>query len=215
MTVRRISPIILALASSLIFFSLPLSVAASSTPGSKCTKIGALAKSGTTSLKCVKSGGKLIWQKVVVARPKPRSTPASKTSPSPITSKSATETAYAIHVNSNQWSWEFSYSKTDTKANLSAAPSDWPVLYIPEGKLVRFTLTSADVPHGFSIPALMIDVKISPDAASHLEFTADKIGTYPGRCNISCGREHSAMIFTVKVVTPAEYLTYLSTLKTD
>lgn len=208
---RRILLIVLALTSSLVFFSLPLSVAAANAPGSKCTKIGALTKSGTTSLKCVKSGKKLIWQKAAVAQAKSTSTPAPKLSPA--TSKPTTQETYAINVNSNQWSWEFSYSKTDTKANLRAAPSDWPVLYIPEGKLVRFTLTSADVPHGFSIPGLMIDVKISPDAASHLEFTADKVGTYPGRCSISCGREHSAMIFTVKVVTPAEYLTYLSTLK--
>jgi cytochrome c oxidase subunit 2 len=52
-----------------------------------------------------------------------------------------------------------------------------------------------------------------PGVTNHLQFTANKLGTFPGRCNILCGREHSSMIFTVKVVTPTEYQSYLSTLK--
>jgi cytochrome c oxidase subunit 2 len=52
-----------------------------------------------------------------------------------------------------------------------------------------------------------------PGVENHLEFTANKLGTYPGRCNILCGRNHSQMLFTVKVVTPAEYQNYLDSLK--
>jgi cytochrome c oxidase subunit 2 len=52
-----------------------------------------------------------------------------------------------------------------------------------------------------------------PGVTNHLEFTAKKLGTYPGRCNILCGRNHAQMLFTVKVVTGAEYKAYLETLK--
>ena len=48
---------------------------------------------------------------------------------------------------------------------------------------------------------------------NNLEFTANKIGEFPGRCNILCGRSHSQMLFTVKVVSQADYEKYLETLK--
>jgi cytochrome c oxidase subunit 2 len=52
-----------------------------------------------------------------------------------------------------------------------------------------------------------------PDRPNQLQFTANKLGTYPGRCNILCGRNHAQMIFKVKVVTPEQYQKYLETLK--
>ncbi|NCV73895.1 MAG: cytochrome C oxidase subunit II, partial [Actinobacteria bacterium] len=48
-----------------------------------------------------------------------------------------------------------------------------------------------------------------PGVTNHLEFTANKIGEFPGRCNILCGRNHAQMLFTVKVVTPQEYQSYI------
>jgi len=59
----------------------------------------------------------------------------------------------------------------------------------------------------------MIQIQNLPGVTNELEFTANKLGEFPGRCNILCGRNHSQMLFTVKVVTPAAYDTYLETLK--
>jgi cytochrome c oxidase subunit 2 len=55
----------------------------------------------------------------------------------------------------------------------------------------------------------MIQMQNLPGVTNHLEFSANKLGTFPGRCNILCGRNHSQMLFTVKVVTPDEYQTYI------
>jgi cytochrome c oxidase subunit 2 len=52
-----------------------------------------------------------------------------------------------------------------------------------------------------------------PGVKNNIEFTAKKIGTYPGRCNILCGRSHSQMLFKVKVVSVSEYKKYISNLK--
>jgi hypothetical protein len=49
----------------LLFSSLPLSVAAENAPGTQCIKAGTTAKSGGISVKCMKIGNKLIWQKAV------------------------------------------------------------------------------------------------------------------------------------------------------
>ena len=120
---------------------------------------------------------------------------------------------HEILVDGFQWSWQFSYPEAGPKAVVTGTPAQPPTLYIPLGEKVRYTITSNDVVHGFWIPAFMIQMQNLPGVTNYLEFTANKLGTYPGRCNILCGRNHSQMLFSVKVVTPAEYKTYLETLK--
>ncbi|NDE71337.1 MAG: cytochrome c oxidase subunit II [Actinobacteria bacterium] len=118
-----------------------------------------------------------------------------------------------ITVNGIQWSWQFTYKEAGEKATVTGTPAQPPVLYMPLGEKVRFTITASDVVHGFWIPAFMIQIQNLPGVTNKLEFTANKLGEFPGRCNILCGRQHSQMLFTVKVVTPAEYDSYLQTLK--
>ena len=120
---------------------------------------------------------------------------------------------HEILVDGFQWSWQFSYPEAGPKAVVTGTPAQPPTLYVPLGEKVRYTITSNDVVHGFWIPAFMIQMQNLPGVTNYLEFTANKLGTYPGRCNILCGRNHSQMLFSVKVVTPAEYRTYLETLK--
>jgi len=130
-----------------------------------------------------------------------------------ITDKSTTQVMHDISVNGIQWSWQFAYPEAGTQAIVTGTPEQPPTLYMPLGERVRFTLESSDVVHGFWIPAFMIQIQNLPGVTNYLEFTAKKLGTYPGRCNILCGRDHSRMLFNVKVVTPAEYQSYLTQLK--
>jgi cytochrome c oxidase subunit 2 len=121
--------------------------------------------------------------------------------------------AHEITVDGFQWSWQFGYPEAGPKALVTGTPANPPTLVVPLGEKVRYTITSNDVVHGFWIPAFMIQMQNLPGVTNSLEFTANKLGTYPGRCNILCGRNHSQMLFTVKVVTPKEYKSYLETLK--
>jgi len=121
--------------------------------------------------------------------------------------------AHEITVDGFQWSWQFGYPEAGPKALVTGTPANPPTLVVPLGEKVRYTITSNDVVHGFWIPAFMIQMQNLPGVTNSLEFTANKLGTYPGRCNILCGRNHSQMLFTVKVVSPSEYKTYLETLK--
>ena len=128
---------------------------------------------------------------------------------------SATTAPHNIHIEGIQWSWQFTYDDAGSgpKSTVTGTPAQPPTLVLPLGEKVRFTLSSNDVVHGFWIPAFMIQIQTLPHVENHLEFAAEKLGTFPGRCNILCGRNHSEMLFTVKVVTPEQYQTYLSTLK--
>ena len=121
--------------------------------------------------------------------------------------------AHEITVDGFQWSWQFGYPEAGPKAVVTGTPANPPTLVVPLGEKVRYTITANDVVHGFWVPAFMIQMQNLPGVTNSLEFTANKVGSYPGRCNILCGRNHSQMLFTVKVVTPSEYKTYLETLK--
>ena len=129
-----------------------------------------------------------------------------------ITEKTSTY-AHEITVNGFQWSWQFGYPEAGPDAVVTGTPAQPPTLVVPLGQRVRYTLTASDVVHGFWVPAFMIQMQNLPGVTNKLEFTANKLGEYPGRCNILCGRNHSLMLFKVKVVTPAEYETYLETIK--
>jgi cytochrome c oxidase subunit 2 len=121
--------------------------------------------------------------------------------------------SHEIIVEGFQWSWQFSYPEAGPDAVVTGTPGQPPTLVVPVGQRVRYTLTATDVVHGFWIPAFMIQMQNLPGITNHLEFTANKIGEYPGRCNILCGRNHSLMLFNVKVVSLQEYKDYLETLK--
>lgn len=129
-----------------------------------------------------------------------------------IVAKSPT-VAHEITVNAFQWSWQFSYPEAGEKAVVTGTPDKPPTLVVPVGERVRYKIIANDVVHGFWIPAFMIQMQNIPGVTNSLEFTANKIGEYPGRCNILCGRNHAQMLFTVKVVSQADYQQYLETLK--
>ncbi len=120
---------------------------------------------------------------------------------------------HEIGVKGTQWAWQFIYPAAGAKAIVTGTPEQPPTLVVPQGESVRYVLTSNDVVHGFWIPAFMIQMQNLPGVTNYLEFTANKLGTFPGYCNILCGRDHARMRFNVKVVTPADYKIYLETLK--
>jgi cytochrome c oxidase subunit 2 len=126
----------------------------------------------------------------------------------PVTNQSLK--VHDITVNAIQWSWQFTYKEAGPDATVTGTPAQPPTLYMPLGEKVRFKITASDVVHGF-----WIQIQNIPGVENQIEFTAQKLGTYPGRCNILCGRQHSQMLFDVKVVTPAEYQSYIESLRIE
>jgi heme/copper-type cytochrome/quinol oxidase subunit 2 len=220
-SLKKSSLIITTALLALTVLAAPLAMATSKStakaPGKVCPKVGTIVKSGALSLKCIRSGKKLIWQKLKAVKPAPTKVATSpSTTPSPASTMTLVpaQSAYDITVASSQWNFAFTYFVDGSKTALLSAPGDSSILYVPEGKLVHFTLTSADVTHGFWVPGLSINNSMDPGDTGHLDFTASKTGIFPGRCNVSsCGRGHAGMAFTVKVVSAQDYLKYISSLK--
>lgn len=156
-----------------------------------------------------------MWRKVVKVK-----TPSTTPKPTPTQTQRPTTKAipaaqneYEVNAQATQWSYSFSYLIGASKTPLNSDPSHSNILYLPQGKLTRILLKSNDVSHGFWIPGLGIDKEASPDVTTKIDITPEKTGTFPGACNIQCGRGHAGMIFSIVVVSQADYLNYLATLK--
>jgi cytochrome c oxidase subunit 2 len=127
--------------------------------------------------------------------------------------------AVTVNVVGFQWSWEFNYpgyhvttdgqmwNPDQTDAQNEAA---LPLLEIPEGEAVNFNLTSPDVIHAFWVPDFLFKRDVVPGHPNHFSITATKTGTFIGHCSELCGLYHSRMLFTVKIVTPAQFQTWIT-----
>ncbi|MEK7158711.1 MAG: cupredoxin domain-containing protein [Patescibacteria group bacterium] len=64
---------------------------------------------------------------------------------------------------------------------------------VKKGTPVKLLITSQDVTHGFSLPEFNVSASLAPGKTTTVEFTPDKIGTFPFSCNIICGSGHTTM----------------------
>jgi cytochrome c oxidase subunit II len=64
---------------------------------------------------------------------------------------------------------------------------------VNKGDLVKITITSTDVTHGFKIGAYDINEQFSKGEIKLIEFTADKEGEFPFYCSVPCGSGHNSM----------------------
>jgi cytochrome c oxidase subunit 2 len=125
--------------------------------------------------------------------------------------------AVTVNVVGFQWSWQFNYpgqGVTEDGAmwdpTLPASQQHLPVLEIPEGETVNFNLTSPDVIHAFWVPEFLFKRDVIPGHPNHFSITADQTGTFTGHCSELCGIYHSRMLFTLKIVTPSQYKTWIA-----
>jgi cytochrome c oxidase subunit 2 len=119
--------------------------------------------------------------------------------------------AHTINVVGRQWSWSFNY--VDDDAYEAGTPGVQPELWLPVNNLIRFELTSADVIHSWWVPNFLFKMDVLPGRTNSFELTPNKLGTFSGKCAELCGRDHSRMFFTVKVVNEADYEAHIAELK--
>jgi len=122
------------------------------------------------------------------------------------TQAAARSDALQVEVIGHQWWWEFRYPEYKiVTAN---------ELYLPIGRTVNFTLTSADVIHSFWVPSLsgkrdVISVMAHAvtNHTNYLWYTPDSsgVGAWNGACVEYCGASHANMRFKAFTVSPADF----------
>jgi cytochrome c oxidase subunit 2 len=112
-----------------------------------------------------------------------------------------------VNVVAFQWQWQFSYPESGRVVlGTQARP---PTLVLPVDTVVRFDGVSRDVIHSFWIPAAKFKRDEFPKRHTQFDLSFDRTGTYIGRCAEFCGLHHADMDFFVRVVSRAEFDSWL------
>jgi cytochrome c oxidase subunit 2 len=117
--------------------------------------------------------------------------------------------AARIDVTGYRWCWDFAY--TDTPIRVTGTcdnPGNRPVIVVPAGQPVAFSITSQDVVHSFWVPEFGVKRDAYPDHVNMLTMSFPE-GRWLGRCSEFCGTHHVDMDFYVRAVSPGEYQQWL------
>ena len=131
-----------------------------------------------------------------------------------------------VEVYGKRWAWDFNYldenvysagiqAQVIDDADGAVSQDELPVLVLPVNKKVEIDIESRDVIHSFWIIDFLYKKDMVPGKTNYMYFTPTKEGTYAGKCAELCGEYHSLMLFTVKVVSEAEYEEYIEGLRAD
>jgi cytochrome c oxidase subunit 2 len=132
-----------------------------------------------------------------------------------------------IKITGVQWRWQYDYvdsgigfiSSLSQDSNFARQlhsgvdPSTVPNyllsvdhnLVVPTGKKIRLLITSADVIHGWWVPAFAVKRDAIPGFVNEVWFAVDEPGIYRGQCTVLCGRDHGFMPIVVEAKSPAEF----------
>jgi cytochrome c oxidase subunit 2 len=111
-----------------------------------------------------------------------------------------------IGVIGRQWDWEFVYPDgVQFVGNLT----------VPKDEEVILNITSTDVFHSFTIPALSVARDAIPGHYNTLWFNATQTGSYLILCKELCGVGHALMIAHLSVISQPDFQTWYSTLRAN
>jgi cytochrome c oxidase subunit 2 len=153
--------------------------------------------------------------------------PATKTV---VAMKDTTNADITIKAIGYQWKWGYEYIKgegeginflstlstprdqinnLEEKSNTYLMEVDNEVV-VPVNKKIRVITTANDVIHAWTVQGFGVKQDAIPGFVRDTWFKAEKIGTYRGQCSELCGKEHAFMPIVVKVVSDADYSTWVS-----
>tara|TARA_R110002124_G_scaffold99318_2_gene245178 strand:- start:1035 stop:1838 length:804 start_codon:yes stop_codon:yes gene_type:complete len=124
----------------------------------------------------------------------------------------------SIEVIGKRWAWDFNYVddnvysagvQADFNPDGTVDVDNLPQLVLPVDKKVEIKIESRDVIHSFWVVDFLYKKDMIPGKSNYMYFIPTKEGTYQGKCAELCGEYHSLMLFTVKVVSQAEYDDYI------
>jgi cytochrome c oxidase subunit II len=111
----------------------------------------------------------------------------------------------SIQVTAKQWWWRVQYRTPD---GLIETANE---LRLPVGQRIELQLSSPDVIHSFWVPSLAGKMDMIPGRLTRLAIEPTRTGTFRGTCAEYCGASHALMAFSVVVMEPGAFRTWLAT----
>jgi cytochrome c oxidase subunit II len=136
-----------------------------------------------------------------------------------------------LKATGNQWYWSYAYPDNgkfefesrmlDEQDRPKQKPNEPRLLavdndvVVPINKVVRVQVTAdaAGVIHSFAVPAFGIKIDAVPGRLNETWFKATREGTYYGQCSELCGKDHAFMPIAVRVVSEADFATWVEQAK--
>jgi len=154
-----------------------------------------------------------------------------------VAQKDTTNSDLTIKATGMQWKWGYDYIKGEgegisfvsTLDNSHRVMSDSgnppPTdnyllkvdnpLVVPVGQKVRIITTANDVIHAWMVPSLGVKQDAIPGFVRDTWFRAERTGDFYGQCAELCGKEHAYMPIHVKVLSQADYATWVEAKKKE
>src|SRR5499433_1280630 len=130
-----------------------------------------------------------------------------------------------VKATGKQWFWTYSYpdskfefdslmvQEKDLKPGQPRLLTVDNEMVVPVNKVVRMQVTGFDVIHSFTVPSFGIKIDAIPGRLNETWFKATKEGWYYGQCSELCGKDHAFMPIAVRVVSEAEFATWVEEAK--
>lgn len=108
-----------------------------------------------------------------------------------------------VKVTAQQWLWTFDIPQYSVSVQSQ-------ILELPVNRPVQFNVTSEDVLHGFAIQEFGVRVDANPGEVTTTSVVIpNRIGIYTVRCVELCGLYHSYMWESVRVVSDADFNSWI------
>jgi len=132
-----------------------------------------------------------------------------------------------VKVVGHQWYWEYQFTNSwfnhafDSYIVYSKPSGSFALFYaldvdnrlvLPTLSSILFLVTSADVLHSWTVPALGIKVDACPGRLNYLSSFSSYSGVYYGQCSEICGSNHRLMPIVLEFVPIESYLGYISSI---
>ncbi len=130
-----------------------------------------------------------------------------------------------IKATGSQWYWSYEYPdhefgfdslmlEKEELAEYGYADDEYllatdTAVVIPVGKTIVIQITGSDVIHAWTIPSFGVKHDAVPGRLAEIWFKPEREGIYFGQCSELCGKDHSYMPITVKVVSEEAYAEWL------
>ncbi len=117
----------------------------------------------------------------------------------------------SINAIGQQWLWRYEYPVTESEDQTFQPVFSYFELVVPVDTTVLLNVTSTDVLHRWSVPALGGKVDAVPGQTNTTWFKAEEEGSYHGGSYAYSGPAYPTMRTRVTVVSPEEFESFLET----
>jgi cytochrome c oxidase subunit 2 len=130
-----------------------------------------------------------------------------------------------IKATGKQWYWSYSYpdakfefdsimlKDNERKAEQPRLLAVDNEMVVPVNKVIRVQVIGADVIHAFAVPSFGVKIDAIPGRLNETWFKATREGVYYGQCSELCGKDHSFMPISVRVVNEQAYTAWIEDAK--